>query len=268
MDYGAIGAAIRDRDASDRRSRPQRLAPTPNKLEVQLSQRIAARCHTERKGTDRDTVRAWADGVKKRTQGAGWADRWRERHEARPDLAKRGVARENRLHPLQDDRRSSFVRHDDCDREGRSPDEVDDRWDSGLHERVTVPLVSPDKRRFDQCGLDGPRGHVRGTGREDRSCRPSAAEHDRRSGEKDSVPSCLSPRSGDQRPEPQVQRPRLSGSSAIHLALYTPHPTRLPRHAWSGDIREHWPTHTSSRLKRLALGHASLHLGQAVLTDH
>ena len=106
---------------------------------------------------------------------------------------------------------------------------MEDRWDTDLHERVTVPLGSPDKRRFDECGFDGPRGHVRRTGLdEDRSRHTSAPDHDHRSGEKDSVPSCLSPRRGDQRPDPQLQRQRLSGSSAIHLAIYTPPPTPVP----------------------------------------
>src|SRR5438094_860158 len=56
MDHGAVGAAICDCDSSGHRAPAQRFAPTRGELEVQLSERLMARCHAERKGTRGDSV--------------------------------------------------------------------------------------------------------------------------------------------------------------------------------------------------------------------
>src|SRR5437763_6762221 len=128
MDLGAVGSAICDCESSGHRARAQRLAPTRGELEVQLSERLMARCHAERKGTRGDSVGTRADGVAKGTTGAGRADEWLEADQSCPDLAQRGVVRENGTRPLQSDRRSGLVCHDDCEREGCTRVEAENRW--------------------------------------------------------------------------------------------------------------------------------------------
>ena len=188
---------------------------------MQLRERLMARCHAEREGTRGDSVGRRADGVTEGTKGAGRADDWLEGDQPCPDLGQRGVARENGTRPIQGDRPSGFIRHDHCDCECCSRDEVEGRRNANLHERATVRFASADQRRFDKCGSDRSRSHIRRPRRKDSCGSTPASNHDHRSGEKDPVLSCVSPRRRDQLGKRGLQRPRLRRSGAVHLTLYT-----------------------------------------------